>query len=221
VSSTRTASRSSASVWCEPRQLLLFDLDDAERELAGLPPEILARVLGREVDGHAALIAGREPERRLVHLGEHAALPDLEPVSLLGPRLPAFRLDRVVDDDVIPGLDGPGDGHQGRLALGQVLERRLDVGVGHFDRYVGDAEAAVLAERDRRLDLDDGGEAERLPFFELEVLDLRVLHRGQLGLVHGATVDGRDELLGHGPPDLAGEVRAHQRAGHLAPAESR
>ena len=82
-------------------------------------------------------------------------------------------------------------------------------------------DALVLAERDRRLHLDDRDEAERRAFLELDVLQVGFVHRVEPRLGERPSVDVGDEVLGDLTPDVVREVQLDERARHVALPESR
>ena len=202
------------------RHFLLLHLDHPQRELARPPPELLARMPLGEPHLDPPLRARLETDHGLVHLGKHPTAADLEGVALLGARLARLRPELVVDHHEVAHARRARRGHERGPLLRERGERPLDVGIGHRPGRVPRGHAAVLAERDRGLDLDDRGEAERLPFLELELAKLRVLDGPELRLVHGPAVDRRNQRLGDRLPDLVPEPGPHERQRHLAPAEA-
>ena len=127
---------------------------------------------------------------------------------------------RVVDDDEI--ADGGRTLHRVelRLLLAHLLERGGEVVGGDRHRRVLDLDAFVVGQVDRRLDLDDGDEAQRRTLLEPDFLEIGLVDGIELRLGQRLTVDVGDQVLGDLAAHVVGEVDLDERAGHVALPES-
>ena len=132
------------------------------------------QVAADQLGGEGLLVAGAHAVEGLVEAVEHAAATDLvghagdlgtlDDLAVLGGL-------EVEDHEVAVGGRAL-DVVQGREALAQRLDLLLDVGVGDLDVVDLGLEAVVRRERDLGLDVDLGGELERVVVLELGDLDL-------------------------------------------------
>jgi hypothetical protein len=84
---------------------------------------------------------------------------------------------------------------EGAEALAQRLDLLLDVLVGHLDVVDLGLEAVVVRQRDLGLDVDLGGELERLVVLELGDLDLRLGQRLEVVLLQRLDVLLREDVV--------------------------
>src|SRR5438046_1472355 len=129
--------------------------------------------------------------------------------------------ERVVDDQEVARAGRSLHRAELRLLLAHPLERRGDLLVVDGLGRVLDLDALVLAERDRRLHLDDGDEAERRTLLQLDVLQVGLVHRVEVRFREGLPVDVGDEVLGDLAPDVVGEVQLDERARYVALPDAR
>ena len=186
------------------------------RPPAGAPPA------GPVGEAHLDLSApASRPDHRLVHLGGHSAGADLEGVRLARR---AARRPRGEDRSRPPRSRRPGPG--GRASRASPAARRarrasLDVGVRHRAGRVLDRHPPVLAERDRRLDLDDRGEAERPPSSSRKLPEVGSSTGGRRASSTAAAVDRRDQRLGHRLAHLVRERESGRAATAPCPGGTR
>ena len=156
----------------------------------------------------------------LVDLGQHRPAADEELVAGLARGLLARERERVVDDEQVARPRGPVHRAELGLLLAHVRERFVHLLGGHGLRLVLHTHALVLDERDGRLHLDDRDEGERRALFELDVLEVGLVHRFEPRLGEGPAVDVGDQVLGDLAPHVVGEVHLDERARHVALAEA-
>ena len=89
-----------------------------------------------------------------------------------------------------------------RLLLAHVLERGGEVVGGDRHRRVLDLDTLVVGRVDRRLDLDDGDEAEGRALLEPDLLEIGLVDGIELRLGERLAIDVGDQVLG----DLAAHV---------------
>ena len=155
-----------------------------------------------EAQGDLAFLARAQADHRVVDLGQHVAGADQELVALLARRVVAVDGHRVVDHDEIAGDRRTLDRVELRLLLAHVLERGGEVVGGDRHRRVLDLDTLVVGRVDRRLDLDDGDEAEGCALLEPDLLEIGLVDGIELRLGERLAIDVGDQVLG----DLAAHV---------------
>jgi hypothetical protein len=174
-----------------------------------------------EAQRHLTLLTGAQADHRVVDLGQDAAGAHQELVAGLARRRVPVDRHRVVDHDEIAGRGRAIDDVELRLLLAHVLQRRSEVVGADRRRRVLNLDAPVVAERDRRLDLDDGDEAERRAFLQPNLLEVGLVHRIELRLGQRPAVHVGNQVLGDLAPHIVGKVHPDERARHVALSESR
>ena len=188
-----------------------------------LPPraaQVFAAVVVGESQGDLPLLAGPQAYHRVVDLGQHVAGAHQELVAVLAGRVVTLDGHGVVDHDEIAGRRRTLDRVELRLLLAHVLERGGKIVGGDRHRRVLDLDALVVAEIDRRLDLDDRDEAERGAFLEPDVLKIGLVDGIELRLGQRFPVNVGDQVLGDLTAHVVGEVDLDERARHVTLPES-
>ena len=202
------------------REDLLLHLVDLDLRHSRLAAQRLRLVRVGEADVDRALPARVQADDGFLDLGHDTARADDEAIALLAARLHALRGERVVHEHEIARIRCALHRAELRVLLPQVLEGLVHLAVLEGLGGVLHAEPRVLPERDGGLDLDQGLELEGRILLQAHLLEIRLLHRLDLGLGEGLAVDLRDEAAGDFLPDLVGEVELDHARGHLALAEA-
>ena len=181
-------------------ELLLLHLVDGDVDVDLLADQLTAHEGALEVGG----LAGGQTGDGLVEAVEHAALADLvaHPDSLGAVDVLAVLGGLQVDDHEVTVGGGPLDVLEGAEALTHRLDLLLDVGVGELDVVDLGLDALVVGQRDLGLDVDLGGELQRLVVLELGDLDLGLRERLERVLLEGFEVHLREDVV-----DRLGEHR--------------
>lgn len=175
------------------RQLALGDLRDVDLDLGLLVGRGAALQLGGEGRGAAGLQARDGLVDAVEQLAgadgvRHAAGDAVVQHLAVDARL------QVDGDDVALGR-GPLHRRGGGEALAELLDRLVDVLVGHLDGVDLDADAGVVGDLELGADVDLGGEGQRLVVLQLGDVDLGLAQRLEVTLVDGVLVELRQRVV--------------------------